>query len=110
MTSEREHKPDGHAVRSEADAEILSMKFGGKTIAENLDAAIAAGDVVCGPDGKLSLPQTPTTAQLSNDKPLGRDCSFLNHFMFKKSMAKLAFPSVAPPVTRSRLSRKRCVN
>ncbi len=83
MTAEPERKPEGHAPSDEND-EILSMRIGGKTIGENLEAAIASGRVVRREDGRLSLPQTPPELKLSNNKPFGRDCSFLNSFMFKQ--------------------------
>ena len=86
MTSEPEHNLEKHAASDEEDDEILSMRFGGKTIGENLEAAIAAGRVIRQPDGKLSVPQTPPVAQFNNAKPFAPDCSFLNRFMFEEDL------------------------
>jgi hypothetical protein len=83
MTVEPERKSESHASSDEND-EILSMRFGGKTIGENLEAAIASGRVIRPEDGRLSLPQTRPEVMFSNNKSFERDCSFLNSFMFKQ--------------------------
>jgi hypothetical protein len=92
MTSETEHELESRASGGEEDDQILSMKFGGKTIGENLEAAIAAGRVIRRADGKLSLPSTPPAVRFSNDKPFGRDCGFLNHFLFEHVYGKSCVP------------------
>jgi hypothetical protein len=83
MASESDPKPESRAPGGEEDDEILSMKFGGKTIGENLEAAIAAGRVIRRADGKLSVPQTPPAVRFGNGKLFERDCGFLNQFMFE---------------------------
>ena len=55
MTSETEHELESRSPGGEDDDQILSMKFGGKTIGENLEAANAAGRVIRRADGKLTL-------------------------------------------------------
>ena len=88
MTSVPEHT----APSSEENDEILSIKIGGKTIGENLEAAIAGGHVARDPDGRLSLPPFPPTVQFNNRKRFDRDCVFLNHFLFKHVYGKTCVP------------------
>ena len=92
MTSETEHEPKGRVPGGEDDDQILSMKFGGKTIGENLEAAIAAGRVIRRADGKLTLRPSRPAVGFSNDKPFGRDCRFLKHFMFEHVYGRACVP------------------
>ena len=90
MTTESE-KDAAPRVSSEEE-EILAMKFGGRTIGENLEAAIAAGHVIRLSDGKLSLPEIAPTKQFSNEGSFERDCTFLNRFLFKNIYSKSTVP------------------
>jgi hypothetical protein len=92
MTSEPKHERESRVPGGEEADQILSMKLGGKTIGENLEAAVAGGHVIRRADGKLSLPQTPPAVGFSNAKPFGRDCGFLNHFMFKQIYGRACVP------------------
>lgn len=92
MTSETEHELESRAPGGEDDEQILSMKFGGKTIGENLEAAIAAGRVIRRADGKLTLRPTRPGVGFNNDKPFGRDCRFLKQFMFEHVYGKSCVP------------------
>lgn len=74
------------------EEEILSMKFGGRTIRENLEAAIAAGRVIRLPDGKLSLPEFAPPTEFRNSVRFERACGFLNDFMFKNVYNKRSVP------------------
>ena len=85
VTTQSESDADARMSGEEEEQEILSMKFGGRTIRESLEAAIAAGRVIRHPDGKLSLPPGPPMhpRQFTNGGKLDRDCTFLNPFMFQ---------------------------
>lgn len=74
--------------------ELLAMKFGGATVAENLKRAISSGSVVENDDGTLALKGTRTGGNVwvfvSHGPSLG--CDFLMHFMFNKAYGKSAVP------------------
>jgi hypothetical protein len=90
MTTQSENDADARV--SSEEEEILSMKFGGRTIRENLEAAITAGHVIRLPDGKLSLPETAPAMQFINKGTFDRDCAFLNRFMFSNVYSKSSVP------------------
>ncbi len=79
------------------DDEILSIEIGGKTVGANLEAAIAAGNVVRRPDGTLELAETGASPRefhtFHNDGEFKRNCSFLNGFMFSHIYGEKAVPS-----------------
>jgi hypothetical protein len=80
-------------VGASDDDDILSVEFGGKTIGDRLEAAIAAGAVARRPDGKLELsnvPQNPLA--LDNGGNFEPDCLFLNDFMFAVVYGQKAVP------------------
>jgi hypothetical protein len=93
LTNSAEHGAQPAGDHTPDDDRILSIEIGGKTIGENLEAAIAAGDVIRRPDGKLELPELPTT-QLYIGKPgeFGRPCRFLKQFMFTHIYGSKAVP------------------
>jgi hypothetical protein len=63
------------------DDRILSIEIGGKTVGENLETAIAAGNVIRRPDGKFELAGFPDDPYLHNDGEFTPNCPFLNRFM-----------------------------
>ncbi len=70
------------------------MRFGGATVAENLQRAVAAGKIIEHEDGTFELGQT--LDQINNwvtagaGRPLG--CQFLRRFLFHNAYARSAVP------------------
>jgi hypothetical protein len=74
------------------DDRILSIEIGGKTVGENLETAIAAGNVIRRPDGKFELAGFPDDPYLHNDGEFTPNCPFLNRFMFTHIYGGKAVP------------------
>ncbi len=75
--------------------ELLAMRFGGKTIAENLDHAVKLGALIEGEAGKLRLPSKPSKRianwmTVPNGPALG--CDFLFDVLFREAYGRLAVP------------------
>ncbi len=78
-----------------ADADrILSIEVGGKTVGANLEAAIAAGEVIRHADGRLELPERKGRGETYIIKPgdFGQPCEFLDNFMFRQIYGQKAVP------------------
>jgi len=86
---ERSDSPADDATEA---ARVLSMEIGGSTVGASLEAAIAAGDVVRRPDGKLELARQPKGTEIYNGGEFGPDCVFLNNFMFAHIYRNAAVP------------------
>ncbi|HUD85137.1 MAG TPA: hypothetical protein VMR17_01735, partial [Xanthobacteraceae bacterium] len=65
-TAGRTDQPANVEMRDDDDS-ILSIEVGGQTIGANLDAAIAAGDVIRHADGKLELARPRPPSYIRND-------------------------------------------
>lgn len=79
------------------DDDVLSIEIGGKTVGARLGEAIAAGEILRRPDGKLELAgpdslSLGTLSDLYNGGSFAPDCVFLNCFMFKKIYGNKAVP------------------
>lgn len=74
------------------DDSILSMRVGGATIRENLEAAITAGHVVRRADGKFELAKIPARKYFIKKRPMGLNCQFRNEFVFAHLYRKQAVP------------------
>lgn len=76
-----------------ADA-VLDQRFGGRTVRENLQAAIDAGKLIEREDGKLSLPRgrgrTKPWVLVTNGPYLA--CGFLTQIVFDAAYAQSAVP------------------
>ena len=74
--------------------ELLAMRFGGVTVAENLERAVEAGDLIEDTDGGLRLPgPRRTNANWARvNKGLTLECEFLIRFLFPNVYAKSAVP------------------
>jgi len=85
-----------HAMEGRLDKsvdELMALRFGGASVAENIDSAIADGRLVAGEDGTLSLPETPAApgwALLTNAPPPG--CNFKFQILFDAVYARGAVP------------------
>lgn len=75
--------------------ELLDLRFGGATIAENLSRAVASGELIENNDGTLSPRPVPDNERVNwmyvhSKTPMG--CRFLMDFLFKGAYAKSAVP------------------
>jgi hypothetical protein len=73
--------------------ELMTMRFGGATVAENLQRAIESGALVEAEDGSISLGKTEpgdNWAVVPHQRPM--ECSFLIGFMFEIAYARSAVP------------------
>lgn len=80
---------------TKSSEELLSMRFGGATVAENLRRQVESGELIEHDDGTLELPpnskdRTVNWMRVPNGPPLG--CEFLMHVAFFKAYAKSAVP------------------
>lgn len=89
MTPPNERERDAAGAEEER---ILSMRFGGRTVRENLGAAIAEGRVVRNPDGSLSLPAYKNPEHTFVHGSFEPDCEFLNRFLFSQVYGEKAVP------------------
>ena len=73
--------------------ELLAQRFGGRTVQENLSAAIDAGKLVEGADGRLSLPRGPGRSRwiFVPNRPY-LPCGFLTKVVFEAAYAESAVP------------------
>lgn len=92
MTTSADHSDRLASDNIPDDERILSIEIGGKTVGENLEAAIAAGDVIRRPDGTLELAGFPDDPYLRNDGEFTPNCPFLNRFMFAHIYGGKAVP------------------
>jgi hypothetical protein len=78
---------------SEAD-ELMRLRFGALTVAENLARAVEAGALVQHADGTFELPPTPPAVNvwLYHRPTAPAPCGFLGRFMFGRAYAKAAVP------------------
>lgn len=74
--------------------ELLTMRFGGATVADNLKRAIEAGKIIEHEDGTLEF--RPAQSQLYNWIPAVAgppyECQFLRRFLFQNAYARSAVP------------------
>jgi len=74
--------------------QLLALRFGGATVAENLKRATESGELIENDDGTLQLadrPQKPSNwVSVSKGRPLG--CHFLMDFLFHNAYAQSAVP------------------
>jgi hypothetical protein len=74
--------------------ELLALKFGGKSVAENLQDAIQSEKLIENADGTLQLAARPegrgNWVYVKNGPALG--CGFLMEFLFKNIYARAAVP------------------
>jgi hypothetical protein len=74
--------------------ELMAVRFGGASVAENLRRSIATGAVIENQDGTLRLPDGQSNIDnwifVDNGPALG--CDFLMHFLFQQAYAKSAVP------------------
>src|SRR5208282_300490 len=74
--------------------ELLALRIGEHTVAENLRRAVASGALVESDDGTIQLaddqPRTGNWVAVSRGPPM--DCKFLLHFLFRHAYAKSAVP------------------
>ncbi len=89
-TADRSDQPANNAAHD--DDRILSIEVGGKTVGENLEAAITAGHVVRRPDGKLEFGGAVNKTFIANKGGFEPDCFFLNNFMFTHIYGEKAVP------------------
>jgi hypothetical protein len=79
---------------SKSAEELLALRFGGTTVAENLKRAVKSGKLIEDEDGTLGLPQkrrrSGNWAGVRHG-PLLR-CRFLMEFLFEQAYAKSAVP------------------
>ena len=73
--------------------ELLSLRFGGATVAENLKQAIESGQIIEHADGTLELRRIPNLHHWI-DVPYGPQlgCQFSKHFAFPSVYARSAVP------------------
>jgi hypothetical protein len=75
--------------------ELLALRFGISSVAENLRRAIESGELIENEDKTLALPGDPRQGvnwmYVSNGPAL--DCGFLMYFMFHRVYAEAAVPS-----------------
>jgi hypothetical protein len=84
----------------QAEDPRLSVEVGGQSLARNIEQAIARGDIVRRTDGGLELRNAAdpddqvgrTRGYLSRRGLMGRQCRFLNNFLFDHVYAKSAVP------------------
>lgn len=74
--------------------QLMAMRFGDASVAENLRRSIAAGAVIENEDGTFRLPDAQSNVDnwifVKKGPPLG--CDFLKHFLFQQVYAKSAVP------------------
>jgi len=74
--------------------DLLALRIGGATVAENLQRAIDRGDLIADPDGRLRLPpgrdNGANWAWVDHGQPLF--CTFLMKFLFRQAYASGAVP------------------
>jgi hypothetical protein len=78
---------------SKSPEELLSLRIGGATVAENLQAAIKSGKLIEHDDGTFDLPKKPQTDNwifVRNAPPL--PCDFRIRFLFDRAYAQGAVP------------------
>lgn len=78
-------------------AELLNLSFGGRSVGENLRAALAAGELTQQEDGRLALPQGKADQNGSwlfhtPSREARPSCRFLFNFLFEVVYAKAAIP------------------
>ena len=82
--------------------ELMALRFGGASVAENLRRAVTAGELVEGEDGALRLPDHQSDVGnwmfVRKGRPL--ECNFLMHFLFERAYAKSAVPQGCTHGTR----------
>jgi hypothetical protein len=91
--SDRAERVTAAATATAGDEDVLSMKFDGKTVRENLEEAIAAGRLIRLPNGKLTAPEISRAMKFNNGAWFGRDCQFLNGFLFRNVYRRRAVPA-----------------
>ena len=82
------------APETRDDSELLAQRFGGRTVAENLRAAIDAGKLVESEDGKLRLPRARGSVSrwiFVPNRPY-LPCGFLAKIVFEAAYAGTAVP------------------
>ncbi|MEO7690485.1 MAG: hypothetical protein ABIS51_14475 [Sphingomonas sp.] len=84
---------DGTEPDSLSDDELLAQRFGDRTVQENLQAAIDAGKLVEGADGRLSLPRGRGGSRwiFVPNRPY-LPCGFLTKALFEAAYAESAVP------------------
>src|ERR1700748_1575686 len=75
--------------------ELLQMRFGGATVAENIKRTVESGELITNEDGTLELPPSPNNQAVNwmyvaNGPSLG--CDFLFEMVFRKVYKKTAVP------------------
>jgi hypothetical protein len=76
--------------------ELLAIRFGGASVAENIETAIKSGKLIRNGDGTLEFPERSDRAAsgsfllVKNAPPLG--CHFLLGFLFQTAYAESAVP------------------
>lgn len=75
-------------------ADLLNLEFGGRTVRENLDAAIAAGKLVERDDGTIGLPEQAKRQRAFITVPNGEipPCGFYKAAVFSGAYADSAVP------------------
>lgn len=75
--------------------ELLALRVGGETVADNLRRAIESGGIIENDDGTLQLP--PSTRNGGNWASVSRgprlDCQFLMKFLHRQAYAQAAVPN-----------------
>lgn len=71
----------------------MEMRFGKRTVRENLEYAVAAGKLTMLPDGRFVLPAPPSTHNYLQVKSVQKmDCRFLGDFLFHHAYDKKTVP------------------
>jgi hypothetical protein len=73
--------------------QLLALRIGGATVAENLQRAVESGQVIRHEDGTFELPAQPRADNwktVDYGPPLG--CKFLIRFLFRQAYAESAVP------------------